>query len=86
MFMRLFSLCPRRGREFSSRNVEKFLFNCPGVTRFAKNIKFFLSSKTLFRRSAPYKSLHPSHFKRFLADIRLKTVFLFENYPVTNTT
>ena len=33
MFMRLFSLCPRRGRKFSSRNVEKFLFNCPGVTR-----------------------------------------------------
>ena len=33
-----------------------------------------------------FKSLHPSHFKRFLADIRLKTAFLFENYPVTNTT
>lgn len=29
------------------------------MTRFAKNVKF-LSSKTLFRRFAPYKSLHPS--------------------------
>lgn len=33
-----------------------------------------------------FESLYPSHFKRFLADIRLKTAFLFENYPVTNTT
>ncbi len=45
MFMRLFSLCPRRGREFSSRIVENFLFNCPGVTRFAKIIKFFCRAK-----------------------------------------
>ena len=47
MFMRLFSLCPRRGREFSSRNVKKFLFNCPGVTRFAKNIKFFVEQNAI---------------------------------------
>ena len=33
-----------------------------------------------------FESLYPSHFKRFLADIRLKTAFLFENYPVTNIT
>ena len=29
-----------------------------------------------------FKSLHPSHFRRFLAGIRLKTVFLLKNYPM----
>ena len=40
-----FSLCPRWGREFSSRIVENFLFNCPGVTRFAKHIYTFCRAK-----------------------------------------
>ena len=36
---------PRLGWKFSSRNVENFLFNCPGVTRFAKHIYTFCRAK-----------------------------------------